>query len=87
MERPNRNPDLSWVAPGGLMAVRPATDGPSPSMSLYCPFKRCRRRVEFIEFSAPNPSRGQTAPCSFTLRGASEFGHSPAFTGKFSEFL
>jgi hypothetical protein len=85
MERPNRNPDLSWVAPGGLMALRPAMDG--PSMSLCHPVKRRRRRVEFIEFSAPNPSRCQAAPCSLALWGAREFGHSPAFTGKLSEFL
>jgi hypothetical protein len=58
------------------MALRPATDG--PSMSLCYPVKRCRRRVEFIEFSAPNPSRCQEAPYSFALWGAREFGHCPA---------
>jgi hypothetical protein len=76
---------LRRVVPGVLMALRPSTGG--PSMSLCHPVKSCRRRVEFIEFSAPNPSRCQAAPCSFALWGAREFGHSPAFTGKLSEFL
>jgi hypothetical protein len=43
--------------------------------------------MDFIEFSAPNPSRCQEVPCRFALRGPCEFGHHPAFTGKFSEFV
>jgi hypothetical protein len=75
----------SRLAPGGLAARSPATDG--PSMSPCHPVESCRRRTEFIEFSALNPSRRQAIPCSFALRGPSEFGHSPAFTGKLSEFF
>jgi hypothetical protein len=43
--------------------------------------------MDFIEFGAPNPSRCQEVPCRFALRGPCEFGHHPAFTGKFSEFV
>ena len=78
-------PGSSRVGPGGLVALRPAMDG--PSMSPCDPVTRCRRRMDFIEFGAPNPSRCQEVPCRFALRGPCEFGHHPAFIGKFSEFV
>jgi hypothetical protein len=47
-------------------AVSPAMDGPS---TTFChPLTRCQR-MDFIEFSAPNPSRRQAVPRGLAIRG------------------